>query len=1249
MKRPRSYGEDADEDVGEKGVFKDWPRRDQDLERLPSHRRFYPRSDSLRRGSLSSTYDRSLDDDRESSRSLRKRLDHEADGFERRKGFDRYRDVGDRPMQVSSSLRGSYGGSDRLYRSESFSGLRREFPKGFRSERDRSRREGSSGSSWRRSISGKEKENDAAADGERRSPAKDSDSVGRGGSRTTSPEDHRVKTRFRDASSCEQSRKNEITKEEKPRRDSCSSSEMEEGELEPDPEPVTDPVAEPSHDMKMPVQTDSENCKDREAECTIVPETSSEKKEKKEFMDSGNRDTQGNSLPETISEKKEKKEIMGSENKLEFDGGDDNGGKEERKATDVSMDEVNVDEMVNEVNVATQALDHQQDLVRQSEEKNREEGDGDGKYDNVYGVNVEGKLCGEEEGVLQEESTTLPSQGLEMEGRHEERVGEKEGKETTSSVCPSLENKMEEDKGEGQGVEAETEGRKKEEGTVINLEVVQKERRDIDLEAEPEGAVGPFDSSKEIVAESNQEEVTLELMTDKLKENYKEKGKSLAISFSSQTDLVMVTDAMGGPSGRGFELVFHSDVSQPEKARSGGVVVDKNKDEKLKMEPLDLSLSLPGVLSDHTSKQPKPKPDSPSRGRSIQSLPSSFRTNSDGFTTSISATSSRPFVHNPSCSLTQNSMDNFEQSVGSHPIFQGVDQVSNGTMWHAQVPNETKQKGGAAPLFHRMLLNGNASQNSLNSLNGQHQLNPNGLSRQSSLPRRLSPTRSHGSHDTRSELSKDKKVLTRERSSSSLFRSEQQEGEQLALNGAGVIESIVSKIVAEPLHLMGRLLQGMTERSMAYLKETICEIITSADKSEQIHAFQEALKRRSDLTIETLSKCPHILLEILVAIKTGLPDFILRADNIPLSDFVEIFFNMKCRNLACRSILPVDDCDCKVCVQKNGFCSACMCLVCSKFDNASNTCSWVGCDICLHWCHTECGLRNSHIRNGQSSSGAQEMTEMQFHCVACDHRSEMFGFVKEVFKTCAKDWKVENLAKELQYVKRIFSVSNDVRGKKLHDVAEQMLLRLEDKANYSEVINYVMAFLSDGESNFSGSPSIFPPMEPSRNNAVGSNGIAGSSKEKVWLPSIPSEKAPCLETAGLLSIINHERVGRQIKDAELQINLEKKPITDELESVVKFKQAEAKMYQERADDARREAEGLKRIAMLKNVQIDEDYSSQIAKVRMNEAEEKRQQKLEELQAIERAYLEYFNMKMRMEADIKDLLLKMEATRRNFNA
>ncbi|KAK9913065.1 hypothetical protein M0R45_036890 [Rubus argutus] len=56
----------------------------------------------------------------------------------------------------------------------------------------------------------------------------------------------------------------------------------------------------------------------------------------------------------------------------------------------------------------------------------------------------------------------------------------------------------------------------------------------------------------------------------------------------------------------------------------------------------------------------------------------------------------------------------------------------------------------------------------------------------------------------------------------------------------------------------------------------------------------------------------------------------------------------------------------------------------------------------------------------------------------------------------------------------------------------------------------------------------------------------------------------------------------------------------------------------------------------------------ITKLRFVEAEEMRKQKLEELQSLDRAHREYSNMKMRMEADIKDLLLKMEATKRNLS-
>ena len=160
------------------------------------------------------------------------------------------------------------------------------------------------------------------------------------------------------------------------------------------------------------------------------------------------------------------------------------------------------------------------------------------------------------------------------------------------------------------------------------------------------------------------------------------------------------------------------------------------------------------------------------------------------------------------------------------------------------------------------------------------------------------------------------------------------------------------------------------------------------------------------------------------------------------------------------------------------------------------------------------------------------------------------------------------------------------------------------------------------------------------------NRTAGTSQEAAWRNSSFSEKSQLERASNLLPSFDYERNDKRSMDTELQRNSQKDPVFDELESIVRIKQAEAKMFQSRADDARREAEGLKRIAVAKNEKIEEEYTSRIAKLRLVETEEMRKQKLEELQGLERAHREYYNMKMRMEEDIKDLLLKMEATKRN---
>ncbi|MCI09210.1 protein OBERON 4-like, partial [Trifolium medium] len=153
-------------------------------------------------------------------------------------------------------------------------------------------------------------------------------------------------------------------------------------------------------------------------------------------------------------------------------------------------------------------------------------------------------------------------------------------------------------------------------------------------------------------------------------------------------------------------------------------------------------------------------------------------------------------------------------------------------------------------------------------------------------------------------------------------------------------------------------------------------------------------------------------------------------------------------------------------------------------------------------------------------------------------------------------------------------------------------------------------------------------------------------QEAAWLKSIYSEKPALLERPASI-LPRFDQNDKRTLVQELQMSsIQKDFCFDELESIIKIKHAEAKMFQSRADDARREAEGLKRIALAKNEKIEEEYANRIAKLRFAETDELRKQKFEELQAIERAHHEYLNMKMRMESDIKDLLSKMEATKMN---
>lgn len=104
---------------------------------------------------------------------------------------------------------------------------------------------------------------------------------------------------------------------------------------------------------------------------------------------------------------------------------------------------------------------------------------------------------------------------------------------------------------------------------------------------------------------------------------------------------------------------------------------------------------------------------------------------------------------------------------------------------------------------------------------------------------------------------------------------------------------------------------------------------------------------------------------------------------------------------------------------------------------------------------------------------------------------------------------------------------------------------------------------------------------------------------------------------------------------------------ENLESIVRIKEAEAKMFQTKADEARREAEGFQRMIRMKTTQMEDEYAERLGKLSLQETEETRRKKLEELKVLENSHCDYFKMKMRMQAEIAGLLERMEATKQQW--
>ncbi|XWS31062.1 hypothetical protein CRYUN_Cryun23aG0045000 [Craigia yunnanensis] len=421
-------------------------------------------------------------------------------------------------------------------------------------------------------------------------------------------------------------------------------------------------------------------------------------------------------------------------------------------------------------------------------------------------------------------------------------------------------------------------------------------------------------------------------------------------------------------------------------------------------------------------------------------------------------------------------------------------------------------------------------------------------------------------------------------------------------------------VISEKMH---RLPDEFLDELKNQLK-TILEGNGGSQNREEFLILQKFVQNRSDLTAKALIRAHRVQLEILVAINMGIQAFLHPNISLSQTSLIEVFVYKRCRNIACQNQLPADDCTCEICANRNGFCNLCMCVICNKFDFEVNTCRWIGCDLCSHWTHTDCAIRDRQICMGPSVKSGAGPTEMLFHCRACNQTSELLGWVKDVFQHCAPAWDREALMRELDFVIRIFHGSDDPRGKKLFWKCEDLLEKMRGGLVESAACRAILIFFQELDTV---SPTSLENGEGGRLIAPqeACNQIADVVQEAIRkMEMVADEKMRMFKKARLaLDACDHELDDKSKEVAELKLERQTKKLQiEELERIVRLKQAEADMFQLKANEAKREGERLQRIALAKSDKSEEEYTSSYLKLRLSEAEAEKQYLFEKIKLQE---------------------------------
>ncbi|XP_022758933.1 OBERON-like protein [Durio zibethinus] len=427
-------------------------------------------------------------------------------------------------------------------------------------------------------------------------------------------------------------------------------------------------------------------------------------------------------------------------------------------------------------------------------------------------------------------------------------------------------------------------------------------------------------------------------------------------------------------------------------------------------------------------------------------------------------------------------------------------------------------------------------------------------------------------------------------------------------------------IARERVDVISEKMHHLPDEFLDELKNQLKAILEGNGGSQNREEFlilQKLVQSRSDLTAKTLIRAHRAQLEILVAINMGIQAFLHPNISLSQTSLIEVFVYKRCRNIACQNQLPADDCTCDICANRNGFCNLCMCVICNKFDFEVNTCRWIGCDLCSHWTHTDCAIRDGQICMGPVKSGAGP-TEMLFRCRACNRTSELLGWVKDVFSHCAPAWDREALVRELDFVSRIFRGSDDPRGKKLFRKCEDLLEKMRGGLAESAACRSILLFFQELDMD---SPTSLENGESGRLIAPqeACNRIADVVQEAIRkMEMVADEKMRMYKKARLaLDACDQELKDKAKEVEELKLERQKKKMQiEELERIVRLKQAEADMFQLKANEAKREAERLQRIALAKSDKSEEEYASSYLKLRLSEAEAEKQYLFEKIKLQE---------------------------------